>query len=208
MQRDGDRLRVSLRLLQVKDGRQLWAQSFEQPFTRIFAVQDAIVPQIAEALVWPRCGNTADSLRDTQDSEAYALFVSGRFAYLRLTEPSLVQAIDFFEQAVARDPGYARAYAGIADCNVLLAVLRARGSDVVYRKARSAVETALKLNAELAAAHVSLAQIEMVHNHDLESAGRELTRAIELDPGYAPAQFYLAQLHAFRRDVAGVTTTP
>jgi serine/threonine-protein kinase len=185
MQREGDQLRVSVRLLQVKDGRQLWAHSFEQPFTRIFAVQDAIVSQITEALVWPQSATTPGSRRDTQDSEAFALFASGRFAYLHLTEPSLLQAIDFYEQAVARDPGYARAYAGIADSYVLLAVLGARDPNLVFPKARSAVETALKLNSELAAAHTSLAQIKMVHDHDLDGAGRELARAVELDPAYA-----------------------
>jgi DNA-binding winged helix-turn-helix (wHTH) protein/TolB-like protein len=207
MQREGDRLRVYVRLLQVKDGRQLWAQSFEQPFTRIFAVQDALVAQISAALVWPLPGTSLGARRDTQDPEAYALFASGRFAYLRLTEPSLLLAIDFYERAVARDPGYARAYAGIADCYVLLAVLGTRSPGLVYPKARSAVETALKLNSDLAAAHVSLAQIEMVHEHDLEGAWRELTRAIELDPQYAPTQFYLANLYAFRGDVEGELAT-
>jgi DNA-binding winged helix-turn-helix (wHTH) protein/TolB-like protein/tetratricopeptide (TPR) repeat protein len=203
MQRDHDRLRVSVRLLQVKDGRQLWARTFEQPFTRIFEVEDSIVSQIAYSLVWqPKPINTHPPWRETTDSEAFALFASGRFAELRLTEPSVVQAIGFFEEAIARDPNYARPYAGIADCNVLLvAVLGARSADEMYPKARSAAAKALTLNPNLAAAHVSLGQIKMVYDRDLQGAEHELARARELDLDYAPTYFYLGTLYAFKGDV-------
>jgi DNA-binding winged helix-turn-helix (wHTH) protein/Flp pilus assembly protein TadD len=143
------------------------------------------------------------SRADTTSAEAFALFASGRFAYLRLTEPSLLQAIGFFERAVALDPRYARAYAGIADANVLLSVLGARSPDVVFPVARAAAEHAVALNPNLAAAHVSLGQIKMVHDRDLDGAAREFERALELDPGYAPTYFYRGSLSGMRGDVAG-----
>lgn len=202
IQRDGDRLRVSVRLLQVKDGTQLWVRVFEQPFEKVFAVQDAIVAQIADAF---DVSEPQPAIRhDTVDSEAFLLFASGRFAFQRLTEASLAQAIDFFEQAVAVDPNYARAYAGLADAYMLLAVLGIQSTEGVYAKARAA--TALRLDPELAPAHVSLAQVLLVHDHDLDGARRELDRAVELDPSYAPAYFYRGALHMSRGDAEAAFT--
>src|SRR5262249_28579686 len=97
---------------------------------------------------------------ETQDPDAFAAFASGRVSYLRLTEASLTQAIGFYEQAIALDPRYARAHAGIADCHVLRAVLGIGAPEVEYSQARVAVLRALELDPGLPAAHVSLAQIE------------------------------------------------
>jgi DNA-binding winged helix-turn-helix (wHTH) protein len=157
---------------------------------------------------WPRRGyrfvarvRKRVDRRETQDPEAFAAFASGRVAYLRLTEESLTQAIGYYERAVSRDPHFARAYAGIADCHVLRAVLGIGSPSVEYPKARTAVLTALRLNPTLAAAHVSLAQIEIVHEHRLTAADLELARAVELDPNYAPAYFYRGVLQTYRGDV-------
>ena len=104
---------------------------------------------------------------------------------------------------MALDPKYAHAYAGIADAKVLLAVLGLRASDAVYPSARVAAETALRLDPNLAAAHVSLGQILMVHEHDLPGAARELALALELDPDYAPAHFYRGALSGYEGDAGG-----
>jgi DNA-binding winged helix-turn-helix (wHTH) protein/TolB-like protein/Tfp pilus assembly protein PilF len=202
MQRDGDRLRVSVRLLRVSDGRQLWSQSFEQPFTGIFDVEDAIVGRITQGLSRQRAvADTPKLRRETQSSEAFVLYANGRFAYLRLTEPSLTQAAGLFEQAVTLDPNYARAYAGIADCNALLGVLGVHPANEVYPKARSAAEKAIMLNPQLAAAYSSLGQILLVYDHDQAGAGRALARAIELDPNYAPTYFYHSVLNQMQGDL-------
>jgi TolB-like protein/DNA-binding winged helix-turn-helix (wHTH) protein/lipopolysaccharide biosynthesis regulator YciM len=194
MHRDGDRLRVSVRLLRVADGRQLWSQNFDQSFTGIFDVQDAIAMRIAQALSWQ--DNARSARHQTQSPEAFALYASGRFVYLRLTEPSLLQAIEFFDQAVALDPDYARAYAGIADSNCLLAVLGIRSAQDVYPRARAAVEKALALDPRLAPAHTSLGQILYVFDRDEAGAAREYERALELDSNYAPSYFYRGLLLA------------
>jgi DNA-binding winged helix-turn-helix (wHTH) protein/Flp pilus assembly protein TadD len=139
---------------------------------------------------------------DTQSPEAFALFASGRFAQLRLTEPALLQAIGFYEQALTLDQRYARAHAGIADCHVLLAVLLgARHASAAYPKARAAAETALALDPGLAAAHVSLGQIMMVHARDLRGAEHEYSQALRLDPHNAGAYFCRAVLHTYRGEV-------
>jgi DNA-binding winged helix-turn-helix (wHTH) protein/tetratricopeptide (TPR) repeat protein len=161
----------------------------------IVAVIEYRVQSRAAALVYPR--------HETQDPDAFAAFASGRVAYLRLTEDSLTQAVGFYEQAVARDPGYARAHAGIADCHILRAVLGLGAPEVEYPQARIAVLKALQLDPALAAAHVSLGQIEIVHEHNLGAAERELSRAVELDPRYAPSYFYRGVLHTYRGNVAG-----
>ena len=127
LQRSGDRLRVSARLLRVADGKQLWAEKFDQDFTTIFELQDSIASRVSEALTvrWAGQAN-ARGASHTRDPEAYALYASGRFAWTRQTEPSLLQAIDFFEQAIERDPDYALAYTGLADSLALLGVFGIR----------------------------------------------------------------------------------
>ena len=125
LQRSGQRLRVAVRLLRVADAHQLWAQNFDQDFTGIFDVQDVIARRVAQALAvrWSGTGSIRGAPY-TRDPEAYALYANGRFAWTRQTESSLLQAIDWFEQAIARDPDYALAYSGLADS---LAVLGAFG---------------------------------------------------------------------------------
>src|SRR6201999_866370 len=100
-------------------------------------------------------------------------------------------------------PGYARAHAGIADCHVLRAVLGLGAPEVEYPLARIAVLKALQLDPALAGAHASLGQIELVHEHNLGAADRELSRAVELDPRYAPSYFYRGALQTYRGNVEG-----
>ncbi len=152
VQRRGERLRVAVRLLRVADGRQLWAQSFDQEFTTIFEVQDVIASRVAQALAvrWVGSASTRGAPY-TQDPEAYALYASGRFAWTRQSEQSLLQAIGFFEQAIARDPNYALAYAGLADSHAVLGVFGIRAPHEVFPKARSAVDKALSIDPDLAA---------------------------------------------------------
>ena len=121
----------------------------------------------------------------TQDPEAYALYASGRFAWTRQTEPSLLQAIVFFEQAIARDPNYALAYAGLADSYAMLGVFGMRAPHDVFPKARGAVEKALSIDPDLAAAHAALGHIKMIYEHDWDGAARSMQRALQLDPSLA-----------------------
>ena len=201
LQRSGNRLRVAARLLRVADGQQLWAQSFDQDFTTIFDVQDTIAARVAQAI---SAGQGVGSTRGTpytQDSGAYALYASGQFAWARQTEPSLLQAIGFFEQAIARDPNYALAYASLADTYALLGVFGMRAPREVFPKARSAVEKALSIDPDLAAAHSALGHIKMMYEHDWDGAAREYARALQIDPSLAVAYHRRGLLYAIQGDI-------
>lgn len=202
IQRQDDQLRVSARMLRVRDGRQLWTQTFDEPFTDIFEVQDAIAKRIAAALSLR--GPSAETLarrHGTQDPEAYALYASGRFAFSRLTEPTLLQAIQFYEQAVTRDPNYARAYAGIADCYSLLGVIGTRAPRATFPHARAAADKALELDPQLAAAYTARGQIRAVYDFDTRGALEDLDRAVQLDPEYASIYFYRGVVYSAQGDV-------
>ena len=130
------------------------------------------------------------SRHGTSDPEAYVLYASGRFAFLRLTEATLLQAIDFYRQAVTRDPSYARAYAGLADCYSLLGVIGARAPHETFPLARAAVDKALELDPQLASAYTARAQIHAVYDFDAHGALEDLNRAAEIDPELASIYFY------------------
>ena len=202
LQRRGDRLRVAVRLLRVADGQQLWAQSFDQDFTTIFDVQDTIAARVAEAVAvrWIGAG-AARGTPYTQDPEAYALYASGQFAWTRQTEPSLLQAVAFFEQALQRDPSYALAYASLADSYALLGIFGMRAPHEVFPKARRAVEKALSIDPNLAAAHAALGHIRMMYEHDWDGAAREYQRALQLDPSLASAYHRRGLLYAMQGDI-------
>lgn len=202
LQRRGDRLRVSVRMLRVTDGQQLWAQSFDQDFTTIFDVQDTIAARVAQALSVRRVSDgSTRGAPYTQDPEAYALYASGQFAWTRQTESSLLQAIGFFEQAIERDPQYALAYASLADSYALLGVFGMRAPHEVFPKARAAVEKALSIDPDLAVAHSVLGHIGMIYDHDWDGAAREYQRALQLDPSLASAYHRSALLYAMQGDI-------
>jgi DNA-binding winged helix-turn-helix (wHTH) protein/TolB-like protein len=202
LQRRGDRLRVSARLLRVADGQQLWAQSFDQDFTTIFDVQDVIAARVAQALSLRGVGSgSARGTPYTRNPEAYALYANGRFAWTRQTEPSVLQAITFFEQAIRQDPNYALAYAGLADSHAILGVFGMRAPHDVFPKALRAVEKALAIDPELAAAHAALGHIKMIYERDWDGAAREYERALQLDPLLATAHHRSALLYAMSGDI-------
>lgn len=204
LQRSGDRLRVSARLLRVADGRQLWAQDFDQDFTTIFDVQDAIAARIAQALSvrWAGPGSTRGAPY-TSDPEAYALYANGRVAWTRHTEASLLQAIGFFEQAIARDPHYALAYTGLADSLAVLGVFGIRAPNDVFPGARRAATKALAIDPDLAAAHAALGHVLLQYEHDSAGAAREYARAMSLDPSLALIHHRRGLLLAMQGDADG-----
>jgi DNA-binding winged helix-turn-helix (wHTH) protein/TolB-like protein/predicted negative regulator of RcsB-dependent stress response len=201
IQRQDDRLRVSVHLLRVADGRQLWTQVFDQPFTDILEVQDTIATRIAKALSMQ--APSAEMLarrHGTSDPEAYVLYASGRFAFSRLTEATLLQAIDFYRQAVTRDPSYARAYAGLADCYSLLGVIGARAPHETFPLARAAVDKALELDPQLASAYTARAQVRAVYDFDANGALQDLNRAAEVDPELSSIYFYRGVVYGSQGD--------
>lgn len=202
LQRSGDRLRVSVRLLRVADGRQLWAQSFDQAFTTIFDVQDAIAARVAQSLSvrWTG-GEQPRGAPYTGDPEAYVLYASGRLAWTRQTESSLLRAIDFYEKAIARDPDYALAYSGLADSYAVLGVFGIRAPRDVFPSARRAADKALSIDPDLAAAHSALGHIMLMYEHDVGAASREYARATQLDASLALTHHRRGLMYAMQGDI-------
>ena len=200
IQHHGDRLRVSVRLLRVADGRQLWADQHEGAFTAIIGVQDRISAKVTEALLARSAIGDAASrtLGGTKDSAAYLLYAHGRYALARSTEPSLLLAIGYFEQAIARDPHFALAYAGLADCHQVMAVFGMRPPSETMPRARDAVLKALQIEPRLASAYAILGQIKVQYDRDWNGAEADFAHAIALDPSLSEPHMYWGVLLGMR----------
>jgi len=184
LQHQGDQLRVSVRLLRVADGRQLWAHQFDGNVSGIFGVQEQISATVAEILSARRTAaeGTLPTLGGTKDSTAYLLYANGRYALARSTEPSLVLAIGYFEKAIERDPQFALAHVGLADCYFFLGVFGMRPPAETLPRARDAVLKALKIEQRLAGAYATLGHIKVQYDRDWDGAEADFAHAIALDP--------------------------
>jgi len=195
IQRTADRIRVTVQLVNTDSGAILWGARFDEQLVDLFAVQDSLAERVAMAMV-PQLSEDEHrrlTARDTRDVEAHQACLRGRYYLDRRTGETLQKAIAEFEHAVTRDPEYALAYAGLADCHTLLS---SAGYDAHAREARDrARDAALKavaLNDELAEAHTALGLVQFRIDWRWADAERELTRAIELNPGSASAHHFLA----------------
>ena len=184
LQHHGDQLRVSVRLLRVADGRQLWANQFDGNVSGIFGVQEQISAKVAETLSarFTAAEGALPTLGGTKDSAAYLFYANGRYALARSTEPSLVLAIGYFEKAIGRDPQFALAHVGLAECYVVLGVFGMRPPAETLPRARDAVLKALKIEPRLAGAYATLGQIKMQYDRDWDGAEADFARAIALNP--------------------------
>jgi DNA-binding winged helix-turn-helix (wHTH) protein/tetratricopeptide (TPR) repeat protein len=203
LQHHGDQLRVSARLLRVADGRELWARQFDGNVAGIFGVQEQISAQVAEIL--SARPTTADgilpTLGGTTDSAAYLLYANGRYALARSTEPSLVLAIGYFEKAIERDPQFALAHVGLADCYMVLGVFGMRPPTETLPRARDAVLKALQIEPRLAGAYGTLGHIKMQYDRDWDGAGADFARAIALNPSLSEPHLYWGVLLGMRGEL-------
>lgn len=195
-------IRVSVQLISVSDGKVLWGGRFDEKFTDIFKVQDAISEQVARALAPGLSGDEKGALakHHTTNPDAHRAYVRGRFFWNRRTEDGLKEAIKYFNEAIEKDPNYALAFAGLADAYSLLADYNAAQPAEAYEKAKSAALKALELDDNLAEAHTSLAYVKMYYYWDWQGVESGYKRAIELNPNYATAhQWYSEYLTAMGR---------
>ncbi|MGZ8412255.1 MAG: tetratricopeptide repeat protein [Gemmatirosa sp.] len=191
VRRAGTRLRVTVQLVSASDDGVLWTESYDRALADVFAVQTEIARAIAGALQ-PTLGSGAPAIPPmrTRDLATYELYLKGRHFWGRRTPGDLHRAADHFEQAVARDPTYAEAYAGLADARVLLVMLGDSPPREQLPRARAAAAEAIRLDSTLAEAHAALGNILEAFDWDVAGADRELGRAVALDPGYATAHLY------------------
>jgi DNA-binding winged helix-turn-helix (wHTH) protein/TolB-like protein len=203
LQHHGDQLRVSVRLLRVADGRQLWAHQFDGNVAGILGVQEQISAKVAETLS-ARSGaanGPSPALGGTKDSRAYLLYASGRYALARSTEPSLVLGIGYFEKAIERDPQFALAHVGLADCYMILGVFGMRPPAETLPRARDAVLKALQIEPRLAGAYGTLGNIKLQYDRDWAGAEADFARAIALNPSLSEPHLYWGVLLGMRGEL-------
>lgn len=196
VQHTGERVRVSVMLLRLRDGKTLWSGKFDERFTDIFALQDSISERLAQVLQLQIAAGEQPRLnrRFTTDLEAYRYYMMGFYFWNKRTKEGLTKAIDYFQKATEKDPNYALAYAGLADCYCLTVYYNynVEPSEKVYQWARAAALRALELDDTLAEAHAVMGLIKDSDEMDLAGAERSFLRAIELNPNSATAHLRYA----------------
>lgn len=184
IQRWGDRVRVTARLVRVADGRQLWSGQFDEKFTDIFAVQDAISDRVVSELALELTGAERARLAEhpTVDPEAYELYLKGRFFWSKRTYEATLTAIGYFEEALQLDPRYAMAYAGLADCYRGMPIRGDVRPREAFPKGKDAALRALEIDETLADAHTALGWILFFHDWEWERSQQHFRRAVESNP--------------------------
>jgi len=184
IQRAGVRIRLTARLTNVADGRSLWVGTFDEEFTDVFSVQDAISERVAGAL---QLHLSTEGKRDTVSTRAYELYLQGRYHWNRLVPTEVRKSIEFYEQAIAVDPNYALAYTGIAVAYVSLSIASDAKPADSFPKAKAAALKALNLDESLSDAHTYLSFIHFWFDWDWFAAESEVRRAIALNANSAEA---------------------
>ncbi len=194
----GDNLAIRVELIDVKDNNQLWGQTYNRRLADVLAVQAEISRDVTEKLRIRLSGEEQKQLakRPTENPEAFQLYLQGRFHLIKRTPEAHKKAIDLFTQAIAKDPNYARAHAGLADAYAYLAFDGGLPPKETMPKALDATKRALQIDEKLAEAHVSQGLIKRFYEWDWSGAEREFQRAIELNPNHAEAHHQYAALLA------------
>jgi tetratricopeptide (TPR) repeat protein len=189
VRRSGNQIRIVAQLIDANNEVQLWADTYDKELTQVFAIQSDVAQQIALALKAKLSSEEKKRIeqKPTQNVEAYTLYLQGRFFWNKRTEEGFKKAIEYFQQAIEKDPSYARAYAGIADCYNLLGVYGYLSPKESALKAKEAAEGAIKSDNALAESHEALAHVEMLYDWNWSDVEREYKEAITLDPDYATA---------------------
>ena len=185
---------MNVQLINALTDAHLWADTYDRKLTDIFAVESDIAKTIADTLQAKLTGSEkrAIAARPTENQEAYQLYLKGRFFWNKRTATDLRKSIDYFQQAIAKDPNYALAYAGAAQAWLLLPGYGGGGPNDCFPQAEAAAKKALSLDDNSADAHAALAMVKQLYDFDLVGAIAEFERAIELDPNNATAHHWFA----------------
>jgi eukaryotic-like serine/threonine-protein kinase len=204
----GDSLIVQADLVDASSGAQIWGNRYDRKLTEILAVQEEIAREISEKLqprlTAPEKGRLGKG--STANTDAYQLYLKGRYAWEKRTEEGLGQSIEYFQKAIEKDPGYALAYAGLADSYAVLSSYSIMSPAESFPRARAAARKALEFDDGLARAHATLGIALTDYDRNWSAAESEYKRAIDLDPNYATAHFwYSLLLSAVGRSDEGLT---
>jgi DNA-binding winged helix-turn-helix (wHTH) protein/TolB-like protein len=190
VQRDRNRIRITVQIIDVADGKSLWADSFNEDYTNIFEIQDSISRKVAESLLVNLTSRDEELLarRSTSNQEAYQAYLLGIHYWSKRTKEGLLKAETYFKQAIEIDPNYAPAYAGLADAYNMLAYYKYAAAGESYEKSKAAALKALELDNSLGEAYVALALVQSELDKDEEAARKSLETAIKFAPYSAIAR--------------------
>jgi eukaryotic-like serine/threonine-protein kinase len=209
VQRTNDQVRVNVQLITAANDTHLWAETYDRKLTDIFVVESDIATTIAKTLQARLTGAEKEAIakRPTANRDVYELYLKGRFFWNKRTAADLRKAIEYFNQALDKDPGYAPAYAGLSDAYLILSQYGAASPADSFPQAIVAAKKAIELDDTLAEAHTSLACSLAYYDFDFGQSVKEFERAIQLNPNYATAHHWLSNgvlsaLGQFERAIA------
>ncbi|HJZ12181.1 MAG TPA: protein kinase, partial [Acidobacteriota bacterium] len=188
----GDSLSISVELIDTHDNAQLWGEQYNRKLADIFTVEEGISKEIAQNLRLKLTGQEEKKLEKnyTESTEAYQLYLKGRYFWNSGTPDAFKKGIEQFRQAIEKDPGYAAAYAGLAYCYIDLGTLSYVSPEETMPQGKAAALKALQLDDSLPEAHAALGFAKWIWDRDRTGAEKELKRAIELDPQSSIAHYY------------------
>jgi serine/threonine-protein kinase len=190
----GDTLTIQVELVDTTNGSQLWGEQYKRKISDLLAVQQDISREVSQKLRLQLTDEEAKQLtkRHTENTQAYQLYLHGRYYWNKRTPDGLNKSIEYFQKAIEADPNYALAYGGLADSYNVLSTNGILPPNEAFPKAKAAVTRAIEIDDTLAEAHTSLAFIRTVYDWDWPGAEQEYKRAIALNPNYANAHYFYA----------------
>ena len=201
VQKSGDAVRVNVQLIKATSDAYLWADTYDRKLTDVFVIETEIAKAIADKLKAKLTGREEEAIRNqpTENSEAHQLYLKGRYFWNKRTSDGLKTSIDYFNQAIDKDPAYGPAYAGLADAYAVLPNYSRTPGKEAYPKAEAAAVKALEIDDKLAEAHIALANVRVWHKW-AKAAEPEFKRGLELNPNYSTGhQWYSIYLSVVGR---------
>ena len=208
IQREADRVRLTVQLIRVRDGVQLWGETFDKQFTDIFALEDALSERVAQSIRLKLTGEETRRFtkRSTERPDAYEAYVKGRYFWNKRTDKGMKKGLEYFRQAITLDPTFAEAYVGVADSYATLGLYAVLPPKEAFPAAKEAAKRALAMDDGLAEAHATLGFINFYYDWNGVDAGNEFRRALGDNPNYAMAHSWygesLAAMSRFPEAVA------
>jgi len=195
IQREADRVRLTVQLIRVRDGVQLWGESFDKEFTNIFALEDALSERVAQSISLKLTGEETRRFtkRSTERPDAYEAYVKGRYFWNKRTDKGMKKGLEYFHQAIALDPTFAEAYVGVADSYGTLGLYAVLPPKEAFPAAKDAAKRALEMDDGLAEAHATLGFINFYFDWNGNDAGNEFRRALADNPNYAMAHSWYGE---------------
>src|ERR1022692_4806789 len=195
IQREADRVRLTVQLIRVRDGAQLWGETFDKEFTNIFALEDALSERVVQSIRLQLTGEETRRFnkRSTERPDAYEAYIKGRYFWNKRTDRGMKKGLEYFRQAIALDPAFTEAYVGVADSYATLGLYAVIQPKEAFPAAKEAAQRALEMDEGLAEAHATMGFINFYFDWNRADAENEFRRALAGNPNYAMAHSWYGE---------------